>query len=194
MAVLGKGEKTKRKIFVTAMNLFKEKGYDNVTVDEIVAEANIAKGTFYIYFPTKAHVVAEVFMEFDYCYEESMVKLQDIESSLGQVECLLNDSLEIQKDYVGFDLSVIGYRSQLELHTDYSMDADRTFYKYLTDVIRRGQENGEINRDASPEYYTKILIRCLRGAIYEWCMSRNKYDIGEDGEEYIKHLLTMLKL
>lgn len=51
MAVRKKGQKTKRKIFNTAMKLFKEKGYDNVTVDEIVAGAEIAKGTFYIYFP-----------------------------------------------------------------------------------------------------------------------------------------------
>ena len=32
--------------------LFREKGFSNVTVDEIVREAGIAKGTFYIYFPT----------------------------------------------------------------------------------------------------------------------------------------------
>lgn len=61
MAVGKKGEQTKRKIFAIAMRLFKEKGYDNVTVDEIVKEAEIAKGTFYIYFPTKAHIVGKIF-------------------------------------------------------------------------------------------------------------------------------------
>ena len=44
---------TKNNIFEVAGRLFKEKGYDNTTVDEITKEAGIGKGTFFNYFPTK---------------------------------------------------------------------------------------------------------------------------------------------
>jgi AcrR family transcriptional regulator len=44
---------TKKSIFEIAGRLFKEKGYDNTTVDEITKEAGIGKGTFFNYFPTK---------------------------------------------------------------------------------------------------------------------------------------------
>ena len=163
MAVGKKGEKTKRKIFVTAMKLFKEKGYDNVTVDEIVKEAEIAKGTFYIYFRTKAHIVAEVFTELDINYEKSMKKVEFLGSSVEKVKKLLNDAIEIQRDYVGYDLSTIGYRAQLELHIEYSMDEERPLYQYTAKLIREGQMRGEFNKDNTPEYYTKILIRSIRG-------------------------------
>ncbi len=44
---------TKKRIFEVVGRLFKEKGFENVTVDEITREAGIAKGTFFNYFPTK---------------------------------------------------------------------------------------------------------------------------------------------
>ncbi len=50
---------TKSKIFEVAGSLFKEKGFESTTVDEITAEAGIGKGTFFNYFPTKAALLRE---------------------------------------------------------------------------------------------------------------------------------------
>jgi len=44
---------TRKSIFEIAGRLFKEKGFDNTTIDEITKEAGIGKGTFFNYFPTK---------------------------------------------------------------------------------------------------------------------------------------------
>jgi AcrR family transcriptional regulator len=44
-------------IFFKAIELFKEKGYDNVTVEEIAVVCGIAKGTFFNYFQKKEHVL-----------------------------------------------------------------------------------------------------------------------------------------
>ena len=43
-----KAAATKEKIFSTAAALIKQKGYDNVTVNEICSKASIAKGSFYV--------------------------------------------------------------------------------------------------------------------------------------------------
>ena len=48
-----KGEKRRQDLLKIAYRLFVEKGYDNTSVDEIIAEAGIAKGTYYYYFPSK---------------------------------------------------------------------------------------------------------------------------------------------
>lgn len=47
----------KEHIFLTAVGLFKQKGYEQVTVDEIVSACGIAKGTFFNHFPKKEHVL-----------------------------------------------------------------------------------------------------------------------------------------
>jgi AcrR family transcriptional regulator len=48
-----KKQETRDRIFEISGRLFREKGFENTTVDEITQEAGIAKGTFFNYFPTK---------------------------------------------------------------------------------------------------------------------------------------------
>ena len=47
------------RLFENAVALFREKGYDDVTVAEICQASGVAKGTFFNYYPTKDHVLAE---------------------------------------------------------------------------------------------------------------------------------------
>ena len=65
-----KGEKTKRHIYECAIELFRTKGYDKVSVDEIVKCAGTAKGTFYIYFETKADVLIYMLEAYDDYYDK----------------------------------------------------------------------------------------------------------------------------
>jgi AcrR family transcriptional regulator len=68
----------KEKIFFTAIQLFKEKGMENVTITEITRECGIAKGTFYLYFNKKEHILL-------YLSESQLVVLDDsIASSKGK--------------------------------------------------------------------------------------------------------------
>jgi len=48
---------TQRRILESALEIFERKGYNNSTVEDIVAAANIARGTFYLHFPSKLEVV-----------------------------------------------------------------------------------------------------------------------------------------
>ncbi len=55
--------KTRGKIVSSAMELFAKKGFDKTTVDEIVARAGVAKGTFYLYFKSKDDLIKELAFE-----------------------------------------------------------------------------------------------------------------------------------
>ncbi len=49
-----KKREARRRIFQAAFDLFREKGFDATTVDEIAERADVAKGTVFNYFPRKA--------------------------------------------------------------------------------------------------------------------------------------------
>jgi len=53
-------QKKRRLVIETAMRLFVEKGYEHVSVDEIIGAANISKGTFYHYFDSKDDLLGEL--------------------------------------------------------------------------------------------------------------------------------------
>ena len=50
---------TREKIYNTAFRLLTERGFENITVDEICSESGVAKGFFYHYFKSKDDIVIE---------------------------------------------------------------------------------------------------------------------------------------
>jgi AcrR family transcriptional regulator len=52
---------TQEKLIAAAMSLISEKGLFDVRVEEITERADVGKGTFFNYFPTKEHLLAFLF-------------------------------------------------------------------------------------------------------------------------------------
>jgi TetR/AcrR family transcriptional regulator, transcriptional repressor for nem operon len=56
----GHREKVRRKIVDSARRLFNRRGFENVSVDAIMAEAGLTRGGFYSYFQSKSDLYVEV--------------------------------------------------------------------------------------------------------------------------------------
>jgi len=52
-----KGEQTRRQIFLSALDLFREKGFDATTMQDVATRAEVAKGAAYYYFPSKEAII-----------------------------------------------------------------------------------------------------------------------------------------
>jgi len=71
-----KPPKNKRdKIFLEAEELFQRYGYKKVTVDDIVAKATVAKGTFYLYFKSKDELYNQIVLSY---YEEAKKLTEEV--------------------------------------------------------------------------------------------------------------------
>ncbi|MHB9038785.1 MAG: TetR/AcrR family transcriptional regulator [Armatimonadota bacterium] len=57
-------EQLHEEFIATASGLFRASGFDDVSVDDIVGATGVAKGTFYLYFKTKADIVQAVLDHF----------------------------------------------------------------------------------------------------------------------------------
>ena len=77
---------TRGNIITAAWQLFYEQGYENTTVDEIIAAANTSKGSFYHYFNGKDALLSTLAYLFDEKYEELE---ETMDSSMDSYEKLL---------------------------------------------------------------------------------------------------------
>jgi AcrR family transcriptional regulator len=75
---------TKGRIVSAAWKLFYEQGYENTTVEEIIAESGTSKGSFYHYFEGKDSLLETLSLIFDEKYEE----LQSVVEEMHAVAAL----------------------------------------------------------------------------------------------------------
>lgn len=52
-----KGEKTRQHIFECALEVFREKGFDQTTMQDVALRADVAKSAAYYYFPSKEAII-----------------------------------------------------------------------------------------------------------------------------------------
>ena len=111
-----KAADTKNKIFETAVTLIKDKGYDNVTVDEICRTAGLAKGSFYVHYKSKEDIVRESYYTdmgayISKHYTEFTVSNPDM-SVIERIIYFLGLEFEFS-EYAGYELTCLAYSLNL---------------------------------------------------------------------------------
>ncbi len=95
-------QETRERILEAAVNVFASKGYHNAKVDDIVAESNTSKGSFYFYFPSKQDIFLALVDTFADLLENRLrSRLQAETSGVARVDLALRTCFEIFGQYRG---------------------------------------------------------------------------------------------
>jgi len=139
----------KNEILDTAQKLFYSIGYDRTTINTIIDEAGIAKGTFYYYFKSKldlldslvdrmVHQMVEAVKPFIEADTGSLEKLRNLFNTIGTIK-LKNMELLLQ-------VVDVLYRDE-NLITRYKMNMKflEKFGPLYSSIIRQGVREGTFN-------------------------------------------------
>ncbi len=181
-----KKKETKNRIFEVAGRLFKEKGFESVTIDEITREAGIAKGTFFNYFPTKTALLiyfGELKEElvYDLIKNEIMRNIparEKIKNLMTVVAKSNEKDKELTKLLVFEYIKYAGSRSNEE---GTSNRFNKILYGLLCDGAKKGEVRGDVNMNKAAESLTAIYFQSL----IMWLRSENEYSFAEDISEKI---------
>lgn len=98
-ATLDKAEQTRRRIFEAALSLFREKGFDATTMQEIAQRADVAKGAAYYYFPGKEAIIQTYYEAIQGEQERMCGELFSREKKLKtRVKAVFDSKFELAKD------------------------------------------------------------------------------------------------
>lgn len=160
---------TRERIFRMAMQLFGQRGFFNTTVEDITEAADVGKGTFFNYFPSKEQV-------FGVLYDIQLKKVSDARAAAQSGKFSLRDLL---RQFVHQIAEEPGRNQQLArglVATVVSSEAVRKMHlqtmkrgrHILGEVLKLGQKRGEIRFDLPPEELVRILQESLIGAVLLW--------------------------
>jgi AcrR family transcriptional regulator len=185
---------TRNIIFETAVELFSERGYDRVTVDDICDKAGVSKGTFYNHFKSKDQVIVEEFLKVDDFYLEILSRLKNKKSYIDKMVAFITQTLKYI-DGMGVDTIKVSYQSQIGPGRASSPVASRqrALYQVVEQLVKEAQENGEARTDMSAASITNTLIRFVRGVIYDWCLQNGEFDLEKAGKDYIAVVMDGLR-
>jgi AcrR family transcriptional regulator len=160
-----KKEETKRKIFVAALELFHEKGFEHTTVDEITERADVAKGTFFNYFPHKQSVLA-------YLSEEW---LERVEAQAAQPHRLATDRITGLFMAVASAYGENRTLAHLVVHAGMQqmvcpedVESRNRLASLVRDAVREGQGSGEFRRDVEQGTIFLALAAAFMGTLLWW--------------------------
>ena len=160
-----KKEETRRRITLAALELFHEKGFEATTVDEITERADVAKGTFFNYFPRKESVLQAL-------SEEWMEGAEEHAAHHGRTagERILAVFGGAAEAY-GRDraLARMLVRVSMERMVCPEPDTARSgLYRMVVEAIRDGQARGEFRRDLAPDSVFGVMASVFMGTLLWW--------------------------
>ena len=187
-------KETKSKIVSAAWKLFYEQGYDNTTVDEIIAESGTSKGSFYHYFDGKDALLGSLAYLFDEMYETLSDTIDPGMHSID-VLCYLNRELfGMIENRIDMDLLTRLYSTQLTTKGEkHLLDRNRVYYKLLRRIVLRGQEKGEITAQKSVNDIVRLYAMAERALLYDWCLCAGDYSLQAYAAEVLPMFLSSLR-
>jgi len=94
-----KGEATRLQIFTSALELFREQGFDATTMVEVAQRAGVAKGAAYYYFPSKEALIQAYYETIQSEQERICAEAFRKERSLkGRLMVAMHSKLDLAKD------------------------------------------------------------------------------------------------
>ncbi len=160
---------TRDRLYRAALALFAERGFLETTVEDITEAADVGKGTFFNYFPTKEHILGEFGGQRTAAVERA---LQSARETKGPVLDVLR---EMVGDAVGqADKSAALLRAIFAAHASCTSVREELVKRMhvarriLAQIIILAQERGEIRRDIPAIDLARMTQRIFMGVTMSW--------------------------
>ena len=178
---------TKQKLLDAADALVKEKGFDAVSVDDIVAACGVAKGTFYHYFESKADLLVYLTRT---PYEDLKQKFAASAGKpyLERMQLFMHDWFHMVEKYnIHFSmlhnrLATLEGGSLKQFEKQSQIDEGLTILRYC---LNGAVVSGELTGKTPVDSIAMALIFSMQGTTLYQVQNADIFDVGEWAEKFI---------
>lgn len=188
-----KREATRQVILNAAAELFRTKGYDSTSVDDIVLAANLAKGTFYYHFQKKDDLVLALQeVQLKEAAEMARAALASGESPRKVLFSYLSEAAKWTED--NSEIVRALFRHKFEKMQKFAKGGDGAgehgkhgehckhedhgpppsikayFFDLLVEIVDKAQKAGELRTDMRAEEIIQVIVPVVMSARMSWLM------------------------
>lgn len=184
---LRKTQQQRDRIYKVALTLFAKHGFDDVPVETITEKADVAKGTFFNYFPSKADVLVAFWAE---VVDEVLSYGESIRAESGR-ECFCRFfrylARRVRANADIFDLLVRRVGQEPSLH-----DIDEQAAARELALFKRFLETGYRSREFAQRHDAALIAEIVGdlwvGSLRKWIFTGRKFSL----ERRLEHKLDLL--
>lgn len=162
----------RERLFRSALKLFAQKGFAETTVEDITEAADVGKGTFFNYFPSKDHILL-AFSDMQLGkLEESVEGLRDSGQSLKDfMRALVVRMTEEPLRNPGMIRALLlGYLSSIPVREAMIAKQNRA-HQLHTKMVEIGQARGEIRTDLPAAEIAHSFRQMILGTLLIWSVT-----------------------
>jgi AcrR family transcriptional regulator len=178
---------TRQALLEAALALFRQKGYDNTTIEEITDAADVAKGTFFNYFPSKAALLGELAV----WRVEQLRSALDVRqgapaSPMARIKLLAH----LMHDQISQDIHLIqrAMATRLSAPPPPAHRGKHRLHGLFIDLVSEAQAHKEIRTDVEAE----LIADLLHIALFRRMVACRFGDERPPAAEHVDHVIDLL--
>ncbi len=179
----------REEISARAFELFREKGYEATSVQDICDACGISKPTFYSRFASKGDLIIDFYDGVTERLNQNLSSLVETTSAWEQLVICFGTLMD-ETEAAGPD--IMAHMLIINLEEDrHSFDERDFLTKTMVAIIRRGQESGEIGNPSPAEELYDTAAYLFQGYLLMWSVSKGVLPWRNMFKESLKSLLCI---
>ena len=185
---------TREKIINTAWKLFYEEGFGETTINDIIREADISKGTFYYYFRSKDDLLSTLSEILDREYQRLEGEEPEGMSCFDRLIWLNYEVHSFMERTMDYRLLSYLYSAQIVKESFSALlNRNRYYYRYVERLMEEGRNSGELTDRMAVSEMVRYFSMCERALVTEWCMNNGSFSLGEFSKQCFPVMMQGLK-
>jgi AcrR family transcriptional regulator len=161
----------RERLFRAAMDLFARKGFAETTVEDITNAADLGKGTFFNYFPSKEHILLAFgemqLAKLKAAFEEMREANVSVPVFMGSLGARMTQEPMRNPAIIRILLQAFLTDSKVR---EPMLNLQNRVLAIHTEMIRIGQSRGEIRNDLPPEVIAHVFRQTIFGTLLIWTL------------------------
>jgi AcrR family transcriptional regulator len=190
-----KKEETRENIIDCAVGFFKEKGFQETSMEEIAEKSDVSKGTLYNYFQDKESILVGYFQiviaDYGKQIKEKFTESKDIKLTLYRLLDLISGIFK--NDH---DLAAIYFKYRMHSRLAINLDSSQRsgIEKWVLEVIEKAQQDGQLRSDIPALVLTRTFQFLAMSFFISSIHSKEPFEVDTIKDQLVGLFLNGAKL